>query len=142
LREKNGVIYIQYRRTLRNWFNEVGIPLETKDKRECLISPVWPALFSMHMPGICKRKWRDIKNACGAKLYPPVLWYLYKDMNFVSGGIPYLRCRRAVFYDFQCEEGAKRRMKNLFFELGLTNMDNRIGDCVRQWGERLKKGQK
>ena len=138
LLEKDGVVYIKYRATLRNWFVKVGIPLESDDKRKCLISPVWPALFSIHMPGICKRKWRDIKNACGAQLYPPILWFLYKDMNFISGGIPYLRCRRAVFYDFQCKEGAKKKLMRLFVELGLTGMDKRIGDCVRLWTKRAE----
>jgi len=120
-----------------SWIKKWGIPLEGQKGNHYLISPIWPALFVNHMPKECRDKWLGISDPCNAYLYSAILWKTYADDNFPVKGIPYLKSRRTIYYDFKCEEGPTKRLEMLRVEKRLTELDNRIREVIGEWKRRL-----
>jgi len=134
--------YAKYSRYALSALESFGIPIEfkTKQVKRCLISPIWPALFSPYMPEICRDYWCNIniKSAFNVKLYAPILWLTYVDSNFPKGGIPYLQSRRMIMYQNQCSEGAIKSLQQLRVEKNLVSLDKRVKECVHQWAKKQK----
>jgi len=122
-----------------DYIKKWGIPIEGEYNKSFLLSPVWPALFIHHMPEICRSKWLKIKKPYNGFLYALVLWRTYVDCYFPSRGIPYLKCRRAVYNRLQCPEGVMKKIEMLRVEKGLTELDNRIREVVREWKNKQEK---
>ena len=116
------------------YFKSWGIPVEEKLEDRYLTSPIWPALFVKHMPAELSDKWLNLKKACNANIYAPILWKTYMNNDFRADGIPYLKCRRRIYYEFKCAEGAMTRLNNMRVEKNLTILDNRIREIVKEWG--------
>jgi len=134
--KKEGKIYAKYLIHIEPYLKKWGIPIEyySPKKQYLLISPIWPALFSLWMPDKFKQKWLKIKKPAETEIYAPVLWKTYVNTNFHSKGIPYLRSRRAVYNDFQGEEvGVARKLEVLRVERNLTELDNRVKEAIWEW---------
>jgi len=132
--ETMGATYVKYKIAQLEYFEQWGIPIEHKRVRYFLVSPIWPALFSLYMPSCCKNYYM-VKEAAKGRLYAPVLWRMYLKKEFVTKGIPYLKSRRQVYYDHNCEEGITRRLEMLRLRLGLINLDERVKNAVREWSK-------
>jgi hypothetical protein len=138
LTEKDNIQYAMASGRVESYLKMWGIPIECKWREKMvLISPIWPALFANHMPTECKKRWMEVKNPFEGSLYAAILWKTYVDDRYPSNGIPYLKSRRMVYYDFKCEEGTTKRLEMLRIEKGLTGLDNRIRDIIGEW----KKGE-
>lgn len=132
----NNENYAQLNERTLPLFKKWGIPIESvRYPHRYLISPIWPALFAKHMPEDISRKWLDLKKAHKVNAYAPILWKTYVNSVFPVDGIPYLRSKRAIFYDFQCEEGAMEKLDKLRVEKNLTILDNRIKEVVQTWAK-------
>jgi len=127
--EHDGEMCAKYSRISCAVLRDYGVPI----KEDGRISPVWPALFVSYMPECCSSMWLDIKKCKDEHILPPVLWYMYINMHFASGAIPYLKARRTVFYNLKCENGAKHAMEEYRMKLGIRMLDARIGECIREW---------
>jgi hypothetical protein len=135
----NGYKYASCGYRALNYLKKWGIPIDGKYfTKAYLISPIWPALFVRYMPDEESKKWLDIKKAFNANIYAPILWKTYIDNNFISDGIPYLKARRSVYYEFKCEEGAMHRLDMLRVEKALTELDNRVKHVVKEWSSIAK----
>lgn len=120
---------------LKKW----GIPIDiTKFPRLYLISPIWPALFARYMPENVSQKWLNLKKAHKVDVYAPILWKTYVNGIFPVDGIPYLKSKRTIYYDFKCEEGAMDKLDKLRVEKNLTVLDNRIKEVVQIWAKEIK----
>lgn len=117
------------------YFKAWGIPVEEKCEDGYLTSPIWPALFVKHMPVELSDKWLNLRKACNTNIYAPILWKTYMNNDFPVDGIPYLKCRRSIFYRFECEEGAMNFLDRMRIEKNLTILDNRIREIVKEWGK-------
>jgi hypothetical protein len=133
--EKNGETFVQYRHNARKFLKEMGIPVEYEAKPFILISPVWPALFSLKMPVPLRERWMNLKNPCKSRLYCPILWRTYVKSTFRTGGIPYLKSRRTIYWEYKCEEGAMKKLEQLRFDLRLTRLDHIFRDMVQFWSK-------
>jgi len=135
--ERNGICYALFYQRALPYFKKMGIPIEGGCGQDAnLISPLWPALFVNHMPSELSQKWIGVKNPCNASLYAAILWKTYANNDFIGGGIPYLRARRTIYYEFECEEGAMKRLEKLRVEKNLTELDNRIKTVVQEWSNK------
>jgi hypothetical protein len=132
---KNGVDYARYSEKFAEYIEYLGIPIEERvqGRRWILISPIWPALFTLRMPECIREVWTDLKNPCKSDFYAPILWKTYIDNNFAKNGIPYLQSRRTVFYKFKCEEGAMAVLDKFRVEKNLVALDYRVRDIVKCW---------
>jgi len=133
---KDKINYVGYNRGLKKYFESLGIPIERECNRRrwVLISPIWPALFSLRMPECVKNEFVGLKGACNVNLYAPILWKTYNGENFIRRGIPYLPCRRKIYYDFAGEkEGAMPALDRLRVEKNLVALDYRVRDIVKLW---------
>ena len=137
--EHNGLNYGVFSKRVLHHFKKWGIPIEeTLNKgyrTKYLISPIWPALFVKYMPPEHYYKWINLQNPYNANIYAPILWKTYIDNYFAVNGIPYLKSRRMIYYEFDCEEGSMKRLNKLRVEKNLTELDNRIRYIVKEWGE-------
>ena len=134
--ERNGNCYAMFYQRALPYFKKIGIPIEGEcGQGAYLISPLWPALFVDYMPLGLYQKWLEIKKPYGADVYAAILWKTYVDNEFVSGGIPYLKARRTIYYEFECEEGAMKKLEKLRVEKNLTELDNRIKTVVQEWSK-------
>jgi hypothetical protein len=138
----DGVTYASFNKNLQPYLNKWGIPIEKeikiKRKVKILVSPIWPALFSIKMPLEMKCKWLNIKKPYKSDIYAPVLWRTYVDNAIVTDGIPYLRSRRSVYNDFADENGLgglKRKLDLLRIEHKLTQLDNRVKEVIQMWAK-------
>jgi len=129
-----GTTCIKYNIRQLPYFEQWGIPIEHKRQPYFMVSPIWPALLSPYMPDGCK-SYFITPEAYRASLYAPVLWRAYLSKEFVSKGIPYLKSRRQIYYDHNCEEGVSRRLEMLRIRLGLVSLDDRIKKAVRKWAK-------
>jgi hypothetical protein len=129
-----GEVYVKYKASQFEHFQQWGIPIEHKRVRYFLVSAIWPALFSLYMPPSYKNHF-IVKGAFKGSVYAPVLWRMYLKKAFVTKGIPYLKSRRQIYTDHQCEEGVTRRLEMLRLRLGLINLDDRIKKAVRRWSK-------
>lgn len=130
-----GSTIVSYSKRMEKYFIQCGIPIEKQNKKSLLISPIWPSLFSIYMPEICKKKFIDLKNPFNAEIYCPILWRSYVSNDFIPDGIPYLRSRRSILYDHKCEMGAFAKLDQLRLDYNLTILDNKVINCVRKWSE-------
>jgi hypothetical protein len=140
--EKDGISYARYAgRTIR-YIEKWGIPLERKtnfNKKEnyVLVSPIWPALFSLKMPKEIADIWMNVEKPCKSRTYCPILWRTYVG-DFVKDGIPYLLSRRAVYYYHRCKEGAIKKLDMLRVTTGMVMLDYRVKDMVKIWNTKLQ----
>ena len=139
--EKNGISYARYAGRTIDYIKKWGIPLEyqthySKKENHVLISPIWPALFSIKMPKEIAEIWLNIENPCNSKIYCPILWKTYVG-NFVKDGIPYLPSRRSIFYYHKCKEGTVKKLERLRVSTGMVELDYRVRDMVKIWNEKL-----
>ena len=132
---KDNKKYGAFSEKILPYFKQWGIPVEEKYEDRYLTSPIWPALFVKHMPSELSDKWLNLKKACNANIYAPILWKTYMNNGFRADGIPYLKCRRRIYYEFKCAEGAMTRLNNMRVEKNLTILDNRIREVVKEWGK-------
>jgi len=130
--EIEGATCIKYNMRQLPHFERWGIPIEYKKQFCFFISPIWPSLLSPYMPDGCK-SYFITPEAYRASLYAPILWRAYLNKEFVSKGIPYLKSRRQIYYDHNCEEGVSRRLEMLRIRLGLFSLDDRIKNAVKKW---------
>jgi hypothetical protein len=130
---KDGQEYAQMTKRAVSYFKKWGIPIEKEQGPSYFISPMWPALFAPRMPNDIGKTWTNLKHACNVNLYAPVLWKTYVNNEFPVKGIPYLKSRRTIFYQFGKEEGAMGKIERLRVDCGLTELDNRIGAIVKEW---------
>lgn len=136
----NGYNYLKYNKRVIPYFEYFGIPIEEKHHLGILISPIWAALFTLYMPEYSKKMYLGIKKAYKVDIYAPVLWRTYVSENdFISKGIPFLKSRRMVLYDHQCEEGAWKKLDKLRFTNNLNMLDKVIVDCIHEWKNLSKK---
>lgn len=139
LKEHKGKVYAVYNEKYLDTFKRWGIPVERVDHffQRLYVSPIWGALMSIYMPSKIGKKWLTIEHPYGTNLYCPVLWYVYCDTSFPRRGIPYLKTRRRIFYEYKCEEGALKRLEMLRLEKGLTQLDERIRQAIFVWKSKL-----
>jgi len=137
----NGLCYARFRGSMKKLIEDLKIPIEyfSPSNKYFLISPIWPALFTLKMPEVARIKWLNIKNPCNADIYAPILWRTYINKRIRTKGIPYLKSERTISYDFNCEEGAMKRIEKLRVEKGLTELDNRVIEMVRMWSKQNEK---
>lgn len=128
---------VAYDKSIEEHFVKWGIPIELRSNNYIMISPVWSALFSIYMPEICNKKFLNLKHPLMSEVYCPILWRAYVSLNFVSGGIPYLKSRRMILYDHKCEDGALEKLDRLRVEKNLTILDNVVINCVKKWGQNV-----
>lgn len=135
----NGYKYACCGYRVLKYLKEWGIPVEGKYfNRAYLISPIWPALFIKYMPIEESKKWLDIKKAFNVNIYAPILWKTYINNQFIVDGIPYLKARRSIYYEFKCEEGAMHKLDMLRVSKALTELDNRVRQVVKEWSDAAK----
>lgn len=140
--ENDGVNYARFNKGALPYLNKWGIPIEKeldgrpKAYKIYLTSPIWPAIFSPMMPKEVGDRWLNLKNTCNAEIYAFILWNVYVGSVFSRGEIPYLRSRRKMFNDFKDEEGAMRKLEKMRMEKGLTQLDNRIRDMIKNWAKK------
>lgn len=132
---RGGVSYARYNHKFEEYIDNLGIPIEGKVKGRnwVLISPIWPAIFTIRMPECIREIWTDIKKPVKSGFYAPILWKTYVNNDFVKNGIPYLQARRTVFYKFKCEEGAMKALDKFRVDKNLVALDYRIRDVVKCW---------
>lgn len=135
LHEEEGQMYAKYSILAKPYFEKWSVPIERYilDKKHFLVSPIWPALFSLWMPTGVGKSWLQIKNAAVTEIYAPVLWKTYVNTTFPSKGIPYLKSRRAIYRDFKEEIGVARKLETLRVEKNLTELDNRVKKAIWEW---------
>lgn len=126
----------KYHIKIESYFKEWGIPIEFKNKHKVFISPIWAALFVDYMPSVCRDKWLKIKHPYLSDIYCPILWKTYVPRDFESNGIPYLKSRRMIFYIHKCEEGSAKKLEMLRISKGLTLLDSRFKEIVREWSKK------
>ena len=137
--ELNGSAYAIYKKSIVPYFEKWKIPIEGYKWGKPYISPIWPALFSLKMPEEFKEYWYNIDNAFNANLYSAILWKTYVGNNFKRNGIPYLKCRRWIYYHHKCEEGAMKKLEMLRLKKGLVELDYLVRDMIRVWSGKVKK---
>jgi len=139
--EEEGFQYAQFNEKTFGAIRRLGIPIErtmTLSKNKFyLISPIWPALFSIKMPKVAGDKWTELKSAYGVDQYAPILWRVYVDGYYKKGGIPYLKSKRTVYYQNESDEGATRRIERMRVEKGMTEIDGRVKEIVRLWSKKV-----
>ena len=103
-----------------------------------LISPIWPALFSLMMPYGFREKFLRLSNPYGTEFYAPILWRTYvNNNNFIKEGIPYLQARRTVYNHFgNPTEDLATILGKMRAEKDLTELDNRVKEIVKIWAEK------
>lgn len=132
--ERNGTSYAMFYQKALPYFKKMGIPIEGEcGQGAYLISPFWPALFIDHMPLGLYQKWMEVKRPCNADIYAAILWKTYVGNDFVTDGIPYLQSRRTIYYEFECEEGAMKKLEKMRVEKNLTELDSRVKTVVQEW---------
>ena len=138
--KKDKVPSVSYRGETVPIIKSWGIPIEKENRRmETFISPFWPALFSLYMPKEVGNTFLNVENAPKADLYASILWKVYCDGNFPRRGIPYLRCRRAIYKKFNKQgiNNVMERLEMLRLEENLTGLNGRIKNIVHEWKEIL-----
>jgi len=121
-----------------------GIPIEIDftETGEIAISPFWPALFTPHMPEIAAKKWMDIDNPCKAEAYSAIMWRIYCNRDFPTRAIPYLPSARTIYSRFKTDDlTTAKNLERMRVTHGLTGLDNRFRDMVKEWKERYEKEQ-
>ena len=138
--QRNGQTLVQYPINAKEFVDRMRIPIVEQNDKCIFISPMWPALFSHKMPKIAFEYFNSIKRGYLTLEYSVVLWKTYMDNFFPRRGIPFLPSRRSVFYKFNCEEGAAKRIEMMRFELGLAQLHNLVREAVKEWGAKIVKG--
>lgn len=132
---RNEISYARYSSRLTDYMKFLGIPIEETlpARKWILISPIWPALFSLRMPVCARETWIGLKNACNVGWYAPVLWRTYINNDFIRQGIPYLASRRKIYYKFKNKDGAMSALEKFRIEKNLVALDYRVRDIVKCW---------
>jgi hypothetical protein len=132
LTEKNGEIYADYNGFVLPYLKKFGIPIEYESKANLhnLISPIWPALFTLHMPEK-GQNWLRIKCGYKSELYASILWRMYISNYIERNKIPYLKSRRWVYDHFGTVENTERQ----WLTMGLSQLDKRIRTIVESWAK-------
>jgi hypothetical protein len=128
----DGVDYIAYSKKVEKYINQWNIPVEFIKPHKIFISPVFPALFTNHMPTACSF-FRNSKNPCGGYEYPIILWRTYVNNKFMSDAIPYLKARRTIFYRHKEMDNVMAQFDEIRLRKGFLTLDSRIGNVVREW---------
>ena len=140
--EVNGIQYAKTNRDSSKIFREWKIPVNEirgfGSGTSYLLSPIWPALFSIKMPEFFRNRWLELKNPYGVDYYAPILWRTYIDNNnFVKNGIPYLQSRRTIYYHYSNpQEDLTTVLNKMRVAKGLTEIDNRIKEIVKIWASK------
>jgi hypothetical protein len=126
--------YASYNKKTSILIESWGIPIEncTKGKKVNLISPFWPALFSMNMP-LCCSYWSEINNGYMTEIYSSILWRMYVSNNIVRNGIPYLKSRRWVYMNL----GTTYETEKKWLELKLSRLDKRIKNIIHLYAKNV-----
>ena len=132
----NGYHYAKFSPVVKPHLEKLGIPVDYTGKRFILISPIWPALFTPKMPLELREQWLHLKNPLKATMYAAILWKTYMDSTFPPKAIPYLRSTRSLFYEFECKEGAMRKIDLLRVETGLSSLGPQVKEMVKLWSEK------
>jgi len=90
------------------------------------------------MPEEIADVWLNCDNPVCANLYAPILWKVYVNNNFPTNGIPYLKCRRWIYYNYKCEEGAMKKLEMLRLEKKMVELDLRVKEAVVFWYNKSK----
>ena len=122
-------IYASYSKKVLPYLERWGIPIEYQSPSKIynLISPIWPSLFSRHMPK-SGEKWNNIKNGgVKSEIYAPILWRMFVSNKIPKLGIPYLRSRQWVYQHL----GKMESTEHMWLNMGLSQLDNRIKSIVQ-----------
>ena len=130
----DGIFAAYYGERAIAYLKQWKIPIEKEDDEKVLISPIWPALFSKHMPAKIEEKWMNIKKPFGYNVYPVILWHTYIRRNWEKNGLPYLGCKRKIIYEYG-GRGALKKIEKMRVERNLIALDNRIKIIVQEWGK-------
>lgn len=140
--EEDGYKYAKIHRSLFKCIKESGIPIEREYKKFCLISPIWPALFSLKMPPDIGKKWFGLKKAYKADFYAPILWKTYISNTFPRHALPYLKSQRTIYNDFEKMEGEEgkilKKIDRARVSSGLTMLSNSVKNTVKLWREKYE----
>lgn len=143
---KDAYTYILYDLKHEEYLKSIGVPIECKIKFRknsyLLISPIWPALLSYKMPEKFRDRWLEVKNPYGAEDYAAVLWKTYVSNNFHPKALPWLKCRRSIFYEYKSEEGAMTKLERRRVGKGLTELHNNFRESVKWWANNYEEKNK
>jgi hypothetical protein len=133
--KKENKCYAVSNRSTMDLLKKWNIPIEKTGNKYIYLSPIWPALLTPWMPEHIRSKWFGLKKAYRVRLYAPILWKTHMGKEFRKNGIPYLKSRRTIFYEYKNDEvGALKYLDKLRVSMNLTELDNRIGEIIRKWG--------
>ncbi|MFW5804258.1 MAG: hypothetical protein ACOCWG_03395 [bacterium] len=126
-----------YARASKNiipYLKEIGIPFYQRNTNSyfVFILPIWPALFSPWIP--CKNNWTHLKSSM-SHMYAAIIWRMYVKKTFQANQMPYLHGRTKIFNMMGDGRGKMRRLEKKRLELGLTQVDKRIGHVARKWAQ-------
>jgi|SaaInlV_165m_DNA_1040744.scaffolds.fasta_scaffold39160_2 hypothetical protein len=133
LYKKNGFNYVYYKDHLKEELESLGINIEVEGNKRPIISPFWPALLSKFMPPECRDYWLNVKKPYRADEYAAILWATHASHDIIRGGLPFLQCRRKVFYKFKHEDGTLKELQRKRLECGLVDIDARFDKCIASW---------
>jgi len=143
--ERNGKVLVSYRRGSIDVIKDLNIPIEAEEQvrnigyPSVLISPFWPALFSLKMPLQFRSRWFNLENTVNSTLYAAILWRTYIDSYFPTNALPYLKCKKQIYNIFRCEEGAITYLERMAKEKGLIYIDLKMRDMVNMWSKLVTK---
>ena len=139
IKERNGFTFAYYKGKTIDYLKKWGVPIyyesnRNKWKNYALISPFWPALFSIKMPIEVRDMWYNIKNAYKGKLYAAILWKVYASKEFAPNAIPYLQSRRTIISKFKTEDlSYVKKLFKLRVDENLTELHNGFKEMVQAW---------
>lgn len=134
---RNNASYVKFHLRVRQKLEDAGIPIEFANSDRLFISPIWPAIFSLKMPETMRGRWMNVRDPYGAKFYAPILWKTYISNTFVKKGLPYLKCSKSVYMDFEKVEGEEgkilKKIERARIDMNLTMLNNAVRDVVKMW---------
>lgn len=144
--DSNDGWLIRYRGDAKEYIRQWNIPIEKESSKGnyIFISGFWLLLFTVHMPKEVAKIFKGIGKPPKSDLFAPILWRTYINDLFPSGGIPYLKSRRQLFYSMAKtnNEGLTKHLDMLRLKTGLVALDVRVRDTVYVWGKKYQKPSK
>lgn len=122
---------VKYNKKAMKFIGQWGIPIEYRTPHWAYISPFWVVIVQKWMPEVLVNKWKYVSKAYRAKEYAAILWKIYSNKPFLAKSIPYLVCRRSVFYRY----GSIKKLQGLWVENKLVGLDSRYKNIIQEWAK-------